>query len=148
MPGDFAKLNLTITTNELNAAWQDRLDDATVLEAGGRYGAAIAARLYALEIYLKWRICGRLRLSNPLKKLEIHDLDALLIFSGLSSAMRGLPGTSAVFQNWEKILDFSQQLNDLRYFPSVKWSRRQSSDFAHWLEHSSEGVLPWLKTQG
>ena len=147
MPGDFAKLNLTITAGELNAAWQDRLDDAAVLEAGGRYGAAIAARLYALEIYLKFRICERLRVSNPLKKLEIHDLEALLLFSGLSAAMYGLPETSAVFQNWEEIRDFSGRLNDLRYFPAVKWNQRQSSDFAHWLEHPSEGVLSWLKTQ-
>lgn len=147
MPGDFAKLNLAITADELNAAWQDRLDDAAVLDAGGRHGAAIAARLYALEIYLKWRICERLGLSNPLKKLEIHDLETLLIFSGLSTAMYGLSGASAVFQSWVKILEFSQQLNDFRYFPAVKWNRGQSSDLAHWLEHSSEGVLPWLKTQ-
>ena len=57
MPSDFAKLNLTLAAADLDQAWQDRLDDAQALEAAGRYGAAMAAKLYAIEIYLKFRIC-------------------------------------------------------------------------------------------
>lgn len=147
MASEFAKFNLTITAEHLDTAWQDRLDDAAALDAGDRHGAAIAARLYALEIYLKVRICRRLRVPHPLKKLEIHDLEALLVFSGLSPAMLAQPETSVVLQHWDKIIDLSGRLNDLRYFPASRWTQQQSSQFAHWLEHPSEGVLPWLKTQ-
>ena len=84
MRSDIAKLNTGLTAADLDQAWKDRLDDAQALEAAGRHGAAMGARLYALEIYLKFRICQRLNLANPLKKLEIHDLDALLTFAGFS----------------------------------------------------------------
>ena len=68
MPSDFAKLNLTLTAADLDQAWQDRMDDANALDAAGRHAAAMAARLYAIEIYLKYRICQRLDLANPLQE--------------------------------------------------------------------------------
>ena len=144
---DFAKLNLSITAADLDAAWQDRLADATALHAAGRFASAIAARFYALEIYLKFRICQRLDLTNPPTKLEIHHLDALLLFSGLYRTLTTLPKSNDVSQNWTKILEFSKDLNNLRYFPASKWTEQQSMDFAHWLLDASTGLLPWLQNQ-
>jgi hypothetical protein len=147
MASDFAKLNATITDADLDVAWQDRLEDAAALDAGGRHAAAIAARLYALEIYLKFRICRRLGLSNPPKKLEIHNLDALIVFSGLSRDLEALPKAGDVYQNWIKILEYSKDLNDLRYLPASRWPRQQSEEFARWLLDPSIGLLPWLQNQ-
>mgnify|MGYP001143824847 CR=1 FL=1 len=147
MASDFAKLNSTITDADLDAAWQDRLEDATALDAGGRHASAIAARLYALEIYLKFRICQRLGIANPPKKLEIHALDALVLFSGLSTALDAIPKADAVRVNWRNIMEFSRDLTDLRYRPASRWTQQQSDDFAHWLLDPSTGVLPWLQNQ-
>jgi hypothetical protein len=147
MASEFAKLNLNLTAADLGQAWQDRLDDADALDLAGGHGAAIAARLYALEIYLKFRICQRLNLVNPIKKLEIHDPDALIVFAGLSQALADLPASGNLRQNWDKILDFSGKLNDLRYLQAQKWTQQQSHDFKRWLLDSSDGVLIWLKTQ-
>ncbi|MDG3002698.1 hypothetical protein [Paludisphaera mucosa] len=147
MAGEFAKFNTAITRADLDAAWRDRLDDAAALDSGGRHGTAIAYRIYALEIYLKYRICLRLDVQNPLKKLEIPDLEALLVFSGLSTALYALPDPHPVPLHWTRLTDFSTQLNDLRYLPAATWTQAQSADSARWLEHPTEGVLPWLTTQ-
>ena len=147
MPGDFAKLRETITAADLDAAWRDRLEDATVLETSERYAAAIAARLYALEIYLKFRICRHLDLSNPPRALEIHQLDALLVYTGLKRRLEDLPGDSDLAQNWAKILTLSKSLNALRYQPAAEWSRGQAEDFSRWLLDESTGVLTWLRNQ-
>jgi hypothetical protein len=147
MASEFAKLNLAISTADLEQAWMDRLDDANSLEAACRYGAAMAARLYSLEMYLKMCICLRLNLANPIKKLEIHDLDALIIFAGFSKALGDMPPESNVKQNWDQILDFSRKLNDLRYLPAARWTEQQSRDLALWLNDTVDGVMTWLKTQ-
>lgn len=149
MAGDFAKLlRDTITHADLDAAWRDRLEDAAALEAAGRYAAAIAARLYALEIYLKFRICQRLNLENPPRLLEVHHLDVLIVFSGLSKPLSGLPKSDNLAQNWVKILALSKDhLNNLRYMPTARWTREQSEDFSQWLLDPSMGVLPWLQSQ-
>ncbi len=147
MPSDFAKLNLTLTAADLDRAWQDRMDDANALDAAGRHAAAMAAGLYAIEIYLKSRICQRLNLANPLKKLEIHDLDALIVFAGFSQVLAALPAASNLKQNWDEIVDFSNKLNDLRYLPAARWSQQQSKDLFQRLDDPSDGVMTWLKNQ-
>jgi hypothetical protein len=93
MPGGFAKLSAA--SGDLDAAWQDRLDDARTLQTGGRHPAAISAGLYALEIYLKFRVCQRLDLTNLPRILEIHDLEALAIYSGFDGSLNrgGAPPT-------------------------------------------------------
>jgi hypothetical protein len=147
MPSDFAKLNLTLTAADLDQAWQDRMDDAKALDAAGRHAAAIAARLYAIEIYLKYRVCQRLNLTNPLKKLEIHDLEALIVFAGFSRVLAAVPAGSKLKQNWEEIVAFSDKLNDLRYQPGAGWSQQQSTDLSRWLDDPSDGVMAWLMNQ-
>ena len=147
MPSDFARLNLSITAADLDQSWQDRLDDAKALDAAGRWASAIAARLYALEIYLKFRICERLKLTNPPRKLEIHDLEALVVFAGFYQVLSTMPSNSNLKQNWDRIVSFSDNLNDLRYQPAARWSQQQSNDFARWLDDPTEGILPWLKNQ-
>lgn len=147
MARDFARLRESITDADLDVAWRDRLDDAAALEASGRYAAAIAARLYALEIYLKFRICQRLDLKHPPRIFEIHQLDALILYTGLSRRLKDLPGESGLAQNWAKILTLSKSLNDLRYQPAAQWSREQAEDFSRWLLDESTGVLTWLRNQ-
>jgi hypothetical protein len=70
--------------SELEAAWQDRLAEAQSLHAAGHHAGAIAAALYALEIRLKVLICKRLDLDALPTGFEIHDLDSLLLLTGLS----------------------------------------------------------------
>lgn len=148
MASGSAKLNLTITSGDLDLAWRDRLAESQSLAIAGHHGAAMAALLYALEIYLKHRICLRLNLANPVMKLQSHDLEELLIFTGLFPALMSMPTSIKLRENWDEIVQFSKgSLNDLRYLPASRWSREQWQDLENRINDPSDGVLTWIKTQ-
>jgi hypothetical protein len=130
---------------DLQAAASDRLLDAEALYAAGRYASSIAMGIYSLEIALKVRICQRLGLTALPKPFEIHDLDGLLILSGLSAAK---DAASAVVQsNWDFVTDPALDINDLRYLASGGWTQAQAQDFLRQLRDPPDGILPWLAAQ-
>jgi hypothetical protein len=153
MAGDrdrsFKKLEATAV--DLRAASKDRLEDARILAAAGHPASAIAAGLYALEIFLKVLICQRLDLPALPKAFEIHDLEALLILSGLSQR---LAGASHIRFNWDQILIPAQKLEELRYLPEgsqqLPIGARNPQDavtFLARLDDPNDGVLTWLSSQ-
>jgi len=133
---------------DLTAAWQDRLEDAKVLLAGGRHAAAIAAGIYAVEILLKSRICRTLKLSHMPKVFEIHDLWGLATSAGLRQAIED-PAfkASTVYQNWTKVRRDANKVNDLRYSPNANWSKQDATDFLHRLTDPTDGVMSWIQNQ-
>src|SRR5947209_8462382 len=129
----FTKLGTRFT--DLEQASQDRLGDADVLFQAGRFASAIAMGIYSLEIALKAKICKNLDIDALPTAFEIHDLDGLLVVSGLKKRVETLhaaagvvgagsvivPGSSAsaVKANWDFVLQYkSQNINELRYRPS------------------------------
>jgi hypothetical protein len=131
---------------DLDLAWRDRLDDAHHLMASGRYAAAIAAGLYGLEICLKVRICKKLELDSLPKAFEIHDLEALLILSGLLRRLSNRKARGGILKrNWDQIRDLSGKLNDLRYKPQSSWSHSQAAQFFDQLQNQRDGVRTWLQ---
>ncbi|CAN5854077.1 hypothetical protein BH23PLA1_BH23PLA1_29210 [soil metagenome] len=136
------------TRADLEAAWQDRLSDANALYAANRSAAAIASGLYALEIFLKARICKKLDLESLPRPFEIHDLDGLLVLSGLHRRMNSKPNRkTSVFRHWSNLLTWAQQLNELRYSPDTRYSRAQARIFLDHLSDPKDGVLTWLSKQ-
>jgi hypothetical protein len=132
--------------SDLEAAWQDRLADAEALLAAGRHAWAIATGLYALEIRLKVLICKRLDLQHLPKGFEIHDLDGLLLLTGLSQKMQK-KGARKTRLNWDGIVNVARVLNDLRYQPAANWTATDSHTFFRRLNDPPDGVLPWLSRQ-
>ncbi len=151
MAGAFTKLGANAA--DLQAASRHRLEDAKALDASGRAASAIAAGLYALEILLKALICKRLDLPALPKAFEIHDLEALLILSGLSQRLAD-PSASPVKFNWQEILVLANSLNEFRYLPEGSHqlpldarSPHDASTFLARLENPADGVLTWLLNQ-
>ena len=77
-----------LNRKELRLLSRERLKDAKALRTQRRYHGAIYMAGYAVEIALKERICKTLQWkdfasfpSSP--NLKIHNLDTLLIFSGV-----------------------------------------------------------------
>lgn len=140
---DFAKLRAAI--DELDAAANDRVTDAESLFVAGRYAAAIAMGLYALEIRLKERICRRLELDALPVAFEIHDLGGLLTLAGLSKRMED-PSNASVLLNWNSIETWSKLLNELRYKPASdpRWQAPEAAQFFAQLRDAPNGVLLWL----
>jgi hypothetical protein len=133
---------------DLETACQDRLSDAESLFNSGRHAAAIAAGLYALEIGLKVKICKRLALKELPRAFEIHDLDGLLVLTGLSRLLNGpAMKRSKVKRNWDEIRTASGQLNDLRYLPADRWDAAQAKRFLYQLKDEDDGALTWLLKQ-
>jgi len=138
--------SLSASAAELAVAWQDRLEDAKVLISYGRNAAAIATGLYAVEILLKTRICGVLKLNKMPKILETHDLVGLATFAGLRSDIDDPEfKDSTTGQDWSKVVDVSEKLNDLRYKPDSNWTKQDATDFLDCLQNPNHGVIPWIQ---
>jgi hypothetical protein len=134
-----------VSLADLRLAAQDRLADADALYAAARYASAIGMGIYALEIYLKTRICDRLRVNALPIPFQIHELDGLLLLSGLSSAKDA--ANPRVRYNWDSVADLAVKVNDLRYLPGQNWTQQQVQDFLQQLRDPPDGVLPWLSGQ-
>jgi hypothetical protein len=130
---------------DLEAAATERLQDAEMLFARGRFASAIAMGLYSLEIHLKVRICKKLNLTGLPTAFEIHELESLLVLSGLQSARDSAPHTLRF--NWEQIADQSLQTNDMRYLSPSNWNQSDALTLLQQLRDPPDGVLPWLLAQ-
>jgi hypothetical protein len=130
---------------DLQAAAADRLQDAELLYANGRFASAIAMGIYSLEIQLKVRICAKLNLAALPRPFEIHDLEGLLVMCGLQTARNS--ASRVVQQNWIDVVDQSSVINDFRYLPANKWNKPMAEAFLQQLRDPPDGVLPWLSAQ-
>lgn len=131
----------------LEQAWQDRLVDGLTLHAAGRHGSAMALGLYSLEILLKAMVCRKLNLEHLPVGFQIHDLDGLVVLTGLSRLLnQKTTHRSALRRNWDDILLISRTLEELRYTPDSRWSKKQADTFFHQLNNPNHGVIPWLSS--
>jgi hypothetical protein len=140
----YTKLGAALT--DLDVAWRDRLEDALALLNAGRHASAILMGLYALEINLKTRICRRLDLQHLPRAFEVHDLEGLLLLSGLSQRM-GSKRAQKTLSQWNSVVKTSGRLNELRYGPASQWTAIDAQTFFAQLNQTPDGVLPWLQRQ-
>lgn len=141
----YAKLGTSAV--DLALASKERMLEAELLMREGRYASAIAMGIYSLEILLKVRICRVLDLIALPTAFEIHNIDELLILSGLSSVLNN-ENNSILRNNWNEIKLVSiKELNDLRYTPSLHWDRSKAEDFFLKLNHPDDGVFVWISNR-
>jgi hypothetical protein len=132
------------TLVDLDAAWNEREQEANLLMTQGFSSIGLALRLYALEIRLKVLICKQLRLSVLPKACKTHDLSELIIFTGMWEEL-GDPVNSTIRQNWDFLVDFSKKdLNNLRYIPRQKLAASELSNLIAALDDTQNGVLSSL----
>jgi len=134
------------TLSDLETAWSDRLADADALMTSGRHASAIVMGLFSLEILLKVLICRKLAIRHLPRAFEIHDLDGLLLLSGLSSRINE-KAELLVRANWSFLVRSSERLNEMRYSPNSGWSRNDAIVFFEQLRGEPDGVLTWLQRQ-
>jgi hypothetical protein len=132
---------------DLTAAAAERLLDARALLASNRFASAIVMALYALEISLKAKICSRLDLTHLPKPFEIHELDELLILTGLSRKLDD-PASIRVKSHRDAIVTGqAKHVNDLRYLPSTHVTQPLALSMVQQLMDPVDGVLAWLASQ-
>ena len=133
--------------HDLEAATDARLKDAIALIECGRPAAAILMGLYTVEIRLKVVICRRLDLDRLPKPFEIHDIEELIIGSGLSKKIKQVKRPRAIPRNWERIVEISLNTGMIRYRGDSSTDREVASEFMALLDNPTSGVLRWLDKQ-
>ena len=104
--------------------------------------------LYALEIKLKVIICRRLEVASLPRIFETHDLEGLMLHSGLAQKIQNVKRPQEVSENWDKLKVLAADLERLRYIPDpVKWSRPTAERVLQQLRDPPHGVLLWLTKQ-
>jgi hypothetical protein len=136
---------------DLEKAWQERLEDSKILHEAARYSSSIVHGFYALEILLKAHVCRRLDLEELHVKFQVHDLNFLLILTGLK---KRLYDDSRTLERWMKIYRYQDRINRLRY--GQESARKKDCEAFHRSLHamandswnsSTYGVIPWITRQ-
>lgn len=119
-----------------------RLDEFILLRTAGRYAGAYYLGGYVVEALLKRAICVALDLDELPMTYHSHDLEALLMHSGLWKRMQADPDVFLAFNQIS-----SAWRETMRYERPVNVTQNHSDDLASWLMDSVWGVVPWLKAR-
>jgi hypothetical protein len=127
----------------LDEAWQEREKEAKALAASFP-AASLALRFYALEIRIKTIICKRLGIDLLPRHCKTHELDELIIFTGLLGTLAD-PANDGIRQNWDILAKFARErLNQTRYLPGSTLKAADLDEQLNALDNPGDGVWTWL----
>lgn len=140
-----------------------RLAEATILLEAGKYDGAFYLAGYSVELMLKAKICEHLRIDNLFNKqgcnlqgisdlrkvVETHDINLLLLFSGLEQKFRIAKATNVKLRDTYLFFtastgnktDWNEQV---RYLPINSKTENDVKEFIDLLDHE-EGLLKWIE---
>lgn len=118
-----------------------RLRDANVLYERERYGATVYLAGYAVECYLKAAICARLAWEALYPTFKIHDLDVLLLHTGLASEIAKAPDVEQSFRQIVGVWKMEGRDN-IRYMAPGSLTKNNAQDFLQWVQGARVGVVP------
>ncbi|MCK4659683.1 MAG: HEPN domain-containing protein [Phycisphaerae bacterium] len=130
-----------------------RLKEANALLQAGHYAGAIYLAGYAVECYLKVAICAALDWDELHGTFKSHDLDVLLLHSGLKKEMEA-PEAAQVKRSFRKITEVwilegkdggRDSGKNIRYQHPSGLSEDDARSFLKWVNDPSVGVVPWVK---
>ena len=123
-----------------------RLKEANTLLEAGHYSGAIYLAGYAVECYLKVAICAALDWEGLRRTFMTHDLEILLVHSGLQRKIQNVPRVHDSFASLQGMWTM-QANNAVRYRNPSDFKEVDARDFLQWIEDSDCGVVPWLRKQ-
>jgi len=112
-----------LAKEDLKKLARERLKDAESLFHAGRYDGAVYVCGYAVELALKHRICKTLKwddypASNKLNNFKTHDLDLLLLLSGVKKKINA--------ELWAEWSGVSGWTSELRYKPAGNVTKEET----------------------
>jgi hypothetical protein len=136
---DLTAFTLT-TKDEFAQLARDRKNDFDLLRNQGQWTTSVYIGGYIVEARLKYKICELLNVDKLPAIFKTHNLLALVIFAGLSKALKALP---QVEQNllWINQIHFDATW---RYKCFDHTHQRDSDNLYDWLFHPTDGVITWL----
>jgi hypothetical protein len=139
-----------------------RLAEATILFEAGKYDGAFYLAGYSVELMLKVKVCEHFRIDNLFDKngcmiqgisdlrkvVETHDINLLLIFSGLEGKFRTAQKHNKKLRDSYRFFtastgnktDWNEQV---RYLPINSKTQEDVKEFIHLL-NDEEGLLKWI----
>ena len=136
---------------ELQQLAEDRLQDAEVLLAAGRWTAAYYLAGYAVECGLKACVLAHLeqvgmlfedkkQMKNLIDDYFTHEIDRLVDLAELE-VDRGLAiaGNAAMGDNWNIVKDWKESSRYKQASPA------QAQALIHAITDVANGVMPWIK---
>lgn len=118
-----------LSQNDITKMAKTRLNDAIILYNKGRYDGSYYLCGYSIEIALKKKICSTLgwqgfpetnKEFKDLKCLKTHNLESLLLFSGIDSHIR-----QNFLADWSIVVLWNPEI---RYAPVNKISQTDSKN--------------------
>ncbi len=123
-----------------------RLNEAKKLLSAGCYAGAIYLGGYAVECYLKVAICAALDWDELRTTFQTHNLEELLVHSGLERKMQSSPPVRDSFTKIRGL--WTMEGNQaIRYRNPSEFKEDDALDFLRWVENSEYGVVSWVKQQ-
>jgi HEPN domain-containing protein len=124
----------------------ERLSDAELLLASGRFDCAYYVAGYAVECALKACIARKTKEGDfpprDSRKFWTHDLEDLLDSAGLVTERAAVAQQDQLFHdNWVIVKDWSESS---RY--EINNNRPLAENMLEAISNSQNGLLPWLKT--
>lgn len=135
-----------LTKHDLERLAQTRLDDASLLFAGGRYSSSYYLTGYAVELAIKACIANLIPANaipdkGFINAIYTHKLDSLLSTAGLRPHFDTDAKTDLQFAvNWSIVNNWSQ---DSRY---QFWDQFSTATLLTAINDPNHGVFRWVQT--
>ncbi len=133
-----------IPRETLERIGEARLREAKALLEVGEYAGAVYLAGYAVECYLKAAICVRLDWGSLLATFKTHNLESLLLYTGLEKRLKD---DLLVWLNFKQVVGLWSDGDgnpSIRYQDPRVIDEPTARDFLDCLVGVPEGVIPWL----
>lgn len=137
-----------ISDSVLRKLANTRMREAEHLQSGGHFAGAVYLAGYAVECLLKAAICQVLGWSELRSTFAVHDLEGLLLHSGLQRKIEE-PANEAVFRNFKRISEVWIVVGkqSIRYTDPDSITAQGAEAFLDQVKNPETGVVTWLRTQ-
>jgi len=122
-----------------------RLREARALLEAGEYSGAVYLAGYAVECHLKAAICVRLDWESLLATFKTHDLEGLLLYTGLQRKLRNVDLVRSSFTKIVGLWNGGGREPVVRYDDPASLDQQTAQLFMSSVEGVPEGVIPWLQ---
>jgi len=139
-----------ISRETLKQVADARLAEANALIESGHYAGAIYLAGYAAECYLKLAACVTLNWDHLYGAFRDHDLEALLLYSGLDKELRS---DQEIYQSFVKIMNTwpirkgPDKPEHVRYSGPGDFDEEEATAFLSCVSDMKAGVVPWLQSR-
>jgi len=142
------------TVQEIRDLADLRLEEAWLLYNNGYYDGTAYTAGYVVELVLKAKVCELLEVPNffhqnsnidskVVRSFKTHDLEALLVLSGLSDKFHIAKGNNNVLaRNWNTICEWSE---NRRYLPKGTFSAQNTLKFLKAIDDNQNGFKTWIE---